>query len=160
VDDHSRSEPRSLDPRIVRLWAIELLGRAIGLAVPGGALLWRIAAPAAGIAAAVAILVGAALIARWLPAARFHAWRLQLREHDLILRYGVLWRVVSVVPYHRIQHVDTRRGPLERGFGLSRLVVFTAGTRGAALVVPGLDQHEAETLRDRLASLGGGDDAV
>ncbi|NIQ53994.1 MAG: PH domain-containing protein, partial [Gammaproteobacteria bacterium] len=56
----------------------------------------------------------------------------------------------SVVPHTRIQHVDVRRGPLDRWLGLARVVVFTAGSRGAMVEVPGLDAGDAEALRDRL----------
>jgi uncharacterized protein len=59
---------------------------------------------------------------------------------------------VSVIPYARIQFVDTRQGPLDRLFGLAQLVVHTAalGTSGR---LPGLDASLAEQLRERLAAV-------
>jgi membrane protein YdbS with pleckstrin-like domain len=55
--------------------------------------------------------------------------------------------------------VDTRQGPLERVFGLSRLLVFTAAGMSADGSIPGLRTDEAERLRD-LLSRRGGDDGV
>ncbi len=151
---------RRLNARVMRLWRLRLgAGAVIALAVAVG-LGWTweggIAAMLGGVGAGA---VGAA-IAVLLPPARYRAWRFRLREGDLVVRRGVLWRTVSVVPHARIQHVDTRHGPLERRLGLSRVIVHTAGSTGASVEVPGLSLEEAEALRERLAALGGGDDAV
>ncbi len=80
-----------------------------------------------------------------------------VREHDLLLQRGVLFRRRTSVPLNRIQHVDTHQGPLERFFGLSSLLVYTASTMSADAVVPGLDEQTAESLRDELARRGGDD---
>ncbi len=80
-----------------------------------------------------------------------------VREHDLLLQQGVLFRRRTSVPLGRIQHVDTHQGPLERLFGLSSLLVYTASTMSADAVVPGLDEATAEFLRDELARRGGDD---
>jgi len=64
------------------------------------------------------------------------------------------------VPYARIQHVDTRHGPLDRWLGLATVVVFTAGHRGAIIAIPALAADEAEEIRDSLAARSGVGDAV
>lgn len=87
-----------------------------------------------------------------LPPIRYRRWRYALREGDLWLRRGILHVTVSVIPYRRLQFVDTRQGPLARALGLSELVVHTAAP-GTSGTVPGLDQEEAEELRERLAAL-------
>ena len=51
----------------------------------------------------------------------------------------------------RVQHIDLQRGPVERRFGLSTLVIHTAGTRHNAVSTSGLDADDAEALRDHLA---------
>jgi membrane protein YdbS with pleckstrin-like domain len=51
----------------------------------------------------------------------------------------------------RIQTVDTQRGPVERWFGLARLVVTTASAKGA-LKIPGLDHGVAEDLAEQLTA--------
>ena len=67
------------------------------------------------------------------------------------LRRGHLWRSETRVPQSRVQHLDLQRGPLQRRFGLSTLVIHTAGTRHSAVSVGGLDAGDAERLRDILA---------
>ena len=94
------------------------------------------------------------------PPARYRAWGYRLREEDLYLRHGILFRTTSIIPHARIQHVDTRHGPVDRWLGLADVVVFTAGTRGAMVTIPALERETAEGLRDRLAALSGAGDAV
>ncbi len=72
----------------------------------------------------------------------------------------MLFRTTSIVPHARIQHVDTRHGPIDRWLGLAGVVVFTAGNRGAILTIPALEAEEAEEIRDRLAAQSGVGDAV
>ena len=101
---------------------------------------WWIPLPAVGVA------VISAVYARL--DARTRAWA--LREHDLIYRYGVLWRKTVIVPFARIQHVEAVHGPLERYLGLMRVKCFTAGGMTADLTVKGLDQSDARRVRQYL----------
>jgi len=152
---------RGLAPSVVRLWRVAVLLRTLGwaaaVALFGSFSPWP-QVPWLVIAAALAA-AGGLWAAVW-PPARFRAWSFRMRERDLVVRFGVLWRTVSVIPYSRIQHVDTRHGPLERWLGLSNLIIYTAGVRGADVEIPGLAAGEAESLREQLASLGGVEDAV
>ena len=45
---------------------------------------------------------------------RFHAWGYAEREDDLLVRRGVMFSRLSVVPYGRMQFIDVTAGPLER----------------------------------------------
>ncbi|MEF8856310.1 MAG: PH domain-containing protein [Haloplanus sp.] len=95
--------------------------------------------------------------------ARYRVWRYEVREDALYLERGVFTRVRTVVPFVRIQHVDSSRGPLERLIGLANTVVYTAGSRGADVTVPGLTADGADDLRERLKRLAiraEGEDAV
>ena len=83
-------------------------------------------------------------------------WRLD--GTGFTLRRGRLWRRETRVPQSRVQHLDLRRGPLQRRLDLSTLVIHTAGTRHSAVVVRGLDAGDAERLRDTLARQVDGDD--
>lgn len=94
---------------------------------------------------------------------RFRIWQFRLREDSLYLERGVFRRVRTVVPFVRIQHVDVSRGPIERVFGLATTVVYTAGSRGADVSIPGLTPERADDLQTRLKQLAiaaEGDDAV
>jgi hypothetical protein len=80
--------------------------------------------------------------------ARTRGWA--LREHDLVYSYGVLWRHTVIVPFARIQHVESSSGPLERRFGLMRFKCFTAGGSRADLTVKGLSVSSAQQARHYL----------
>lgn len=100
-----------------------------------------------GAAPAAAALAGLAL-AMLLPRRRFLAWGYGLAEEELFIRAGLLTRYRTVVPFSRVQHIDVSQGPIERRYGLGKLTLHTAGTRTAAVWVPGLDYAEAERIRD------------
>jgi len=86
------------------------------------------------------------------PVLRYARWRYAVRATDLWIRQGVVWVTVTVVPFSRLQFVDTRQGPLDRLFRLAELVVHTAAL-GTSARLPGLDADEAERLRERLAQV-------
>lgn len=97
----------------------------------------------------------------WLSGKRQRLTRWRLDADGLALRRGRWWQTETRVPITRVQHLDLRRGPLERIAGLTTLVVHTAGTRLNTVAIAGLDQHDAERLRDRLArQLDQDDDAL
>lgn len=151
--------PRRLHSHVVWHWRASLLLSAAVLA--GALLLLDRLADAYVPAALLPVVVGLALVTVWVwPPLEYRSWTYQVREHQLWAQRGVLSRTTSVIPYVRIQHVDTRQDLVERSLGLARVVVFTAGIRGAELVVPGLPADEAEQLRDRLAELAGVEHAV
>jgi hypothetical protein len=83
----------------------------------------------------------------------YRSWSYVVRADSLYLSRGVFTRVRTVVPYVRVQHIDTTRGPLERVLGLSTLVVYTAGSRGADVTIPGLTPERASKLQERLERL-------
>jgi membrane protein YdbS with pleckstrin-like domain len=76
----------------------------------------------------------------------------QLRDDDLVFRRGILWQRFVAVPYGRMQLVDITHGPLDRGFGIAQLKFVTAAA-ATGVVIPGLEQATAETLRDHLVAV-------
>jgi membrane protein YdbS with pleckstrin-like domain len=81
------------------------------------------------------------------------AWRYAERADDLLIRRGLMFRELVVVPYGRMQFVDVQAGPLERAFGVAQVQLHTASA-GSDARIPGLSTAEAARLRDRLASRG------
>jgi membrane protein YdbS with pleckstrin-like domain len=81
------------------------------------------------------------------------SWGYAERADDLLVRHGLLYRRLSIVPYGRMQFVDVTAGPLERMFGLATVQLHTAAAASDAKI-PGLPPAEATRLRDRLAALG------
>lgn len=94
---------------------------------------------------------------------RYRNWAYVVREDAIYLERGVFTEVRTEVPLVRIQHVDSRRSAFERLVGLASTVVYTAGSRGADVTIPGLTPAEADGLRQRLKGLvieSDGEDAV
>jgi membrane protein YdbS with pleckstrin-like domain len=85
-----------------------------------------------------------------LPTRRYRAWGYREEEDELHIRFGLWTRFRTVVPFGRVQHIDIASGPIERRFGLATLILHTAGTRGAAVPLPGLAHDLAESMRDRI----------
>jgi uncharacterized protein len=151
-------ELRALHPRVRALWWLAGVLGVLQVAVPLAILDYLVPHPLRdGLVTAVVVAIGL-LLAAVVPVVRYRRWRYALRTEDLWVRQGVLTVTVTVVPYRRLQFVDTRQGPLERLFGLSQLVVHTAAL-GTSARVPGLQAAEAERLREALAKLEP-DDAV
>jgi membrane protein YdbS with pleckstrin-like domain len=98
--------------------------------------------------ASIALLVLGSLFT----ARQVRAYGYLLRDDDLVVRRGIMFRRIVSVPYGRMQLVDINRGPLMRGLGLSELKFVTAAA-SSAVVIPGLPEQEAETMRDRLVEL-------
>jgi len=94
-------------------------------------------------AIAAVIMLSSLLFARW--DAHRRGWA--LREHDLIYQSGVIFRKQVILPFARIQHVETLSGPIERHFDLMRVKCFTAGGVSADLVVEGLATETAGQVR-------------
>lgn len=150
---HEPSE--RLDPRARLLWRITgavqaaiISAVAAGIAAPvilgAGASAYLWAAPAAVAVLAVLLLVVA------VPTLRWRRWRYEIREEEVDLQRGIVWVSRTLVPLARIQHVDTRTGPLERRLGLATVVFFTAA---GANQIPELSAPVADEVRDRIAEL-------
>ena len=156
-------QPQPLDPAAVALWRLQRLTRlaTVGLVFAAGlaaGLSW-LTSPTFGLLIGGGLLFVQALLAVIWPPLQYQRFRYTLRDQDLLVEQGVLFRSWTSVPYNRIQHADTRQGPLERLFGLSRLLVFTASGPLPDGSIPALAEARATELRD-LLSRRGGDDGV
>lgn len=154
------AEAGMLSPKVVALWRVNMLLWTAAVSIAGVVIGWmldfRIEAVLAGAAVAGAGFIAAIF---W-PPARHRSWTFTVGAADVVIRRGVWWRVTSIVPHSRIQHVDTTHGPLERTLGLSSVVLFTAGTVGASIKIPGLPADQADEIRDRLAAVSRVSDSV
>ena len=70
-----------------------------------------------------------------------------LREHDLNYQSGLIFRSLVSQPLLRIQHIEIKRGPIERKAGLSTLQVFSAGGVTHTFYIPGIEHERAVELR-------------
>ena len=75
-----------------------------------------------------------------------------LREQDVSYRSGLLIYKLTTIPFNRIQHVEVSQNIIEKGFGLSRVKVFTAGGSVSDLSIPGLLPDKAHQIESFLLS--------
>ena len=153
----SESPPAGLQrlhPSVRLVWWVQsgLVALPLFIAALVGELVADVPWPRGLLTLVVLLIAGGLAVA--IPVVRYRNWGYALREDDLEIRSGVFWRKVTLIPYIRLQFVDTRQGPIERMLGLSELVVHTAavGTSGR---LPGLSTRAATTLRERLSQLEG-----
>lgn len=141
-----RVSPKLVAVRLIALalwFAVPLLGSAALAALTGVAGLWSIPAAVAALA-----LWGAILVPRQVRAMGYAE-----RDDDLLIRKGIMFRTLVVVPYGRMQFVDVQAGPLDRWGGIAKVQLHTASPASDA-AIPGLPPAEADRLRDRLAERG------
>jgi len=160
-------QEHSLDPRYIDL--ARTIGWIVAASIFAGNLIGAgilILTPAPTwvkwLAITAAMIVTAALawfFHHWPAVYHYHSsYRVNMRGIEI--RRGVIWRKVINVPRSRVQHTDVSQGPIERQFGLSTLLIHTAGTEHAQVDLPGLDRDTALKIRDHLVSAREQDDAV
>ena len=144
------TEPsKSLDRRMVRVWRISEAIALVVVAVIAAAVLafyrplWLVIV--------CAVLVALQLVSLLvLPQIRYRRWRYEVTTTDVLIRSGLVVVKTSVIPMVRVQHVETKQGPVLKANGLASVTVTTAGS---SFEIPGLATDEAEALRDQVAVL-------
>jgi uncharacterized protein len=151
-----KAEPEGrLDPRAKSLWRLTgtlqaapiLTGGAFGtyvLAARAEAPIYLSVLPVVGALALAVLLVFV------LPPLLWRRWRYEIRPLEVDLQRGLVSITRTLVPMARVQHVDTRRGPLQRRLGLSTVVFYTAAGPNE---IPQLANETAADVRDRIAEL-------
>lgn len=140
-----------LDSRVRIVWVVGamttagVIGGIVTIVLYFGARDWVWIGPSLGVLMFLIGTVGAFL--------RYRRWRYEVQDDTLYIERGVLTHIRTVVPYVRVQHVDSQRGPVERAVGLASVVVYTAGSRQADVSIPGLTSDRADTLQEKLRTL-------
>jgi uncharacterized protein len=135
---------RTLSPGARWVWAarqalvwIVLLGLAIVLGDRLWSGLWLVA------------LLGLLVLPAAVSLIRWRRWRWDVGEDGIDIRHGTLTERRTLIPWIRVQHVDTRRGIVEQLSGLATVVVHTAA---GSHEIPLLAVGEAELLRERIGA--------
>lgn len=81
----------------------------------------------------------------YIPKKRWQNWYYRLGEDKIELGHGVWVRRMILVPMKRVQHVDTRQGPLQKRLKLATVTVHTAATTHE---IPALEENRAAEVRD------------
>lgn len=85
-----------------------------------------------------------------IPYYRWKRWRYEVNEHEIDLQHGLFIVRRTLVPVNRVQHVDTRQGPILRNYKLSNVAISTAATTHQ---IPALTDEHADAVRDRISRL-------
>jgi hypothetical protein len=160
-----RDPALELDPRVQRLWALEWgLAAFVCIAVTTTVAVplalsdeRRPAVVVAVVGGAVVLVFGVLAVVQ--PRLAYRRFRYEITELGLYVARGRLFRQWQVVPHARVQTVDTKRGPLERAFGLVSVAVSTASASGGT-DIPGLDPRVADSLVEELARRAGLDEGT
>jgi hypothetical protein len=139
-------------PRLRVLRHYEVAASTLGSLILAVGVTIALSATVAAVVAVVGLILAGA-IADVVAGRRVRAWGYAERAEDLLVRRGVMFRRMSVIPYGRMQYVEVTAGPFERAFGLATVQMHTAAAASDARI-PGLPAVEAARLRDQLTSLG------
>ena len=88
-----------------------------------------------------------------IPSIRWKRWRYEVRSSEIDIQSGMFVIKRTLVPMIRVQHVETKQGPLLRKYNLASVEISTAAT---IHIIPALDLEEADELRhyiSRMASV-------
>jgi membrane protein YdbS with pleckstrin-like domain len=147
---------RSLAPEVITMWRISnlLLGVVpLTLLVAGvSALLVNLTdlERSVGVLVTLAFVLISIPFGLILPSFQYRHWRYEIGEDEVDLLRGAFIITRTLVPMARIQHVDTRSGPIERRLGLATVVLHTAAGSNE---IPGLHTADAEALRDQISTI-------
>lgn len=72
------------------------------------------------------------------------------RQHDVLFKKGLFFKVTHISPYIRLQHVVIKQGWYAKKLGLATLVMYTAGSSFSDISIPGLTLEDAERWKSFL----------
>lgn len=104
------------------------------------------------IVSALALLAaaGAWLEIVLIPKIRWERFRYEIREDEIDLMSGLIIRKRTLIPMAKVQHVDTKQGPIMRRYGLSAVTFSTAA---GSHEIPALKEPKADEVRSMIARL-------
>lgn len=143
-------EPKPLHPGIRKAWHTLALPPAVIAGLAAVQLSRTLGIPiASGVAIAIVLLALAVAV----PNRLYKRWRYAIRSRDVYTSRGAIWHVETLIPFDRIQFVESRQGPLDRMYGLTQVLIYTAAGRAGR--IPGLSSATAESLREELSKVAG-----
>jgi len=148
-----KKSSKKLSPRAIGVWRLgNAAGNAVFLGIPAiyysffgmnSFHLW------------IVISLSAVFLSFWiisvflLPPLRWKYWRYSIDQDEIDLLRGFLVRTETLIPLSRVQHVDTRQGPILRWYGLSSVTISTAATTHE---IPCLDHVIADRVRKEIST--------
>jgi hypothetical protein len=83
-----------------------------------------------------------------IPNIRYKRFRYEILDEEIYIQRGLLIVTRTLVPMTRIQHVDTKQGPILKKYNLMTVTISTAATTHE---IPALPSEEADRLRNDIA---------
>jgi uncharacterized protein len=102
------------------------------------------------VAAIILFILSVIISVIFLPKLRWKRWRYEVREQEIELQHGMFIITRTLVPMVRVQHVDTKQGPILQKYKLASVTISTAAT---VHEIPALDIEEAEEMRISISKL-------
>jgi membrane protein YdbS with pleckstrin-like domain len=101
-------------------------------------------------------LAGLLILPVGISSLRWRRWRWDIGDTGIDIRHGTLTERRTLIPWIRVQHVETARGLTEQALGLATVVIHTAADSHR---IPLLAMAEAQALRERIGALARAIDA-
>lgn len=149
------AEPKKrISERALIVWRISgAITSALSLLIAGGIIVltfifdWPMWIGAAAIILFILTVIFTVFL---FPKLRWKRWRYEVREQEIELQHGMFIITRTLVPMVRVQHVDTKQGPILRKYNLASVTISTAAT---VHEIPALDIEEAEEMRVSISKL-------
>lgn len=142
-----------LTPRAIRVWQWSNSVRSLFFfSVP---VIYSSIFGIEGIHRWIAISIAILVIILWLisiflmPYLSWKNWRYAIDENEIDLKRGVIFKTRTLIPLSRVQHVDTRQGPLLGWYNLASVTISTAATTHE---IPALDSVIADRVRHQIST--------
>ncbi len=143
-----------LDRRAVSIWRLNNLIFALMLLLFTAVAAWlliRVTGQDRLVIAIAVLLTAIVLAISWFhPEFEWRYWRFEVREDEIDLKYGWFTATRTLVPISRVQHIDTRRGLVERHYHAATLVIHTAA---GTVEIPALPEEQAAAIATRITAL-------
>lgn len=159
--DPTRPQDVQFTPVSTDLIKVRLVGAAIWTLIPAIACVVIAVVGGAGddMEALVLLYVAAAVFVAlfvwmlWLIPRQVRAIGWSETADEFLIRRGIMFKSLTVIPFGRIQYVDVSEGPIARHYGIAGIEIHTASQETSGKL-EGLPAEDAAALRDRLAQRG------
>ncbi|WP_047985424.1 PH domain-containing protein [Ornithinibacillus californiensis] len=95
-------------------------------------------------------IVSTYITAFLIPKLRWRRWRYEVFEQEIYIQHGILVVSRTLIPMIRVQHVETKQGPILKKYDLASVSISTAATTHE---IPALSNEIASELRDKISTL-------
>ncbi|MDD2361725.1 MAG: PH domain-containing protein [Oscillospiraceae bacterium] len=81
------------------------------------------------------------------PLIRYHRYRYDIDDERIVVKEGLWFITKEFAPIERVQQIEVSRGPIDRIFGLGKVIATTAG---GTVTIRFLEVEEAEKIIESL----------